>query len=161
MAEQRAIVWRTDVSPNRLGRLLAGDTLSGAGATFVVGNNQGAEMVKCQPVYVSGPGHISLARADMLVTARVVGLVASDTIANGDPGNVQVVGELVATTGQWDAVTGQTGGLTPAANYYLSNTDSGMLTTTPPSSGVNIQVGTANDTTKMVIDLKPLIKLRA
>lgn len=162
MAVVKALVWRDDVTPNAIGRMQDGDTLEGGSSTTILtANNQGTTMTIGQAVYVSGDDHVSLARADMLPTSRVVGLVESITITNGSPGNIKTAGPLIASTGQWDAVTGQTGGLTPAKIYFLSNTVSGRITVTPPTTGVVIQLGVAKDETTFVIDIKPLVKLRA
>jgi hypothetical protein len=41
---------------------------------------------------------------------------------------------VTATTGQWDAVTGGSGGLTPGVYYYVSAATAGLLTTTAPTT---------------------------
>lgn len=86
------------------------------------------------PLYCSGANEVALAQADDLATAKVVAL-ATETIAeDGGSGVAQTDGRLTLTAGEWDAVTGQSGGLTPGAKYYLSAATAGMLTTTPPSA---------------------------
>jgi hypothetical protein len=44
---------------------------------------------------------------------------------------VQYAGPISLTTADWDAITGQSGGLTPGIFYYLS-TEFGAMTDTPP-----------------------------
>lgn len=65
---------------------------------------------------------------------------------------VDPYGELALTTAQWDAVTGQSGGLTPSAIYYLGLAP-GTLTTTPPSSSGQLvcQVGRAMSATSLFV----------
>ena len=60
---------------------------------------------------------------------------------------------LAATTGQWDSVTGESGGLTAGAIYYL-NTSAGLMSQTAPSgSGQYVmKVGMAISTTEFEID---------
>jgi hypothetical protein len=72
-----------------------------------------------------------------------------------------VDGFLTATTGQWDAVTGQTGGLTPGALYYLSVATAGKLTLTATETvGEFVErVGKAVSTTRMEVTVMPRIKL--
>jgi hypothetical protein len=85
--------------------------------------------------------------------------VTSVSTASGAAASVAVAGVVTATTGQWDAVTGQTGGLTTGAKYYLSNTTAGALTTTAPSTGVLAPVGVALSTTKLVLQVERVIIL--
>jgi len=93
------------------------------------------------------------ARANAANTSNVAGLASS----SGEyPGyvNVQAAGPLTLTTDQWDARTGQTGGLTPQAIYYLSAATPGALTTTPPSNPNYITpVGFAMSATTMMIQI--------
>src|SRR5882672_7609605 len=76
-----------------------------------VTNNTGGALVIGTPVYPNGVAdEVAKADAGALATAKVVGLVADVSIANAGVGNVLTDGRLIATTGQWDAVTGQVGG---------------------------------------------------
>jgi hypothetical protein len=61
---------------------------------------------------------------------------------------------LNATTGQWDTVTGGTGGLTPNAIYYLDPGNAGKLTTVAPItiSQYVAQVGIAISTVDLKLD---------
>lgn len=84
------------------------------------------------PVYVSGANLVDLAKADAASTAVVLGL-ATASIAGDEAGVLRTSGALTLTTGQWDAVTGGSGGLTAGSVYYLSEATAGLLTTTAPS----------------------------
>ena len=64
-------------------------------------------------------------------------------------------GLLVLETSQWDAVTGDVGGLVARTMYYLDPTTSGRITRTAPT-GVGdfvVQIGRAANATTM--DLSP------
>jgi len=58
------------------------------------------------------------AKADAGGTANVIGLVAQASISSGVSGSIQFSGVLTATTAQWDAVFGTTGGLTKGVRYF-------------------------------------------
>jgi hypothetical protein len=74
---------------------------------------------------------------------------------------VQTDGILSATTGQWDAVAGTTGGLTKDVIYYLSAATAGLLTSTAPSSAGQFvkKIGVGISTTEMLIQIDPRVKL--
>lgn len=124
-------------------------------------NDNASTIVIGNAVYASTNAHVDLARADALATSRVVGLVAASSIASAATGLVQVAGILAATTGEWDVVTGQTGGLTPDAIYYLDPSTAGHLTTNAPTTDGQIvcAVGVAVSTTRLKIDIQPTILL--
>lgn len=105
------------------------------------------------PVYTSAADTVKRAQANAKSTATLAGLVYDPSIAAGATGNIVESGILTATTGQWDAITGQTGGLTFASNYFLDAANPGKLTVTPPTTPgqVNTLVGYAQSTVDMVI----------
>lgn len=140
-------------------QLQAGDSIAHPGLNNHTNNNAGAIVIG-QPVYSDGAG-VDLAQADALATAEVLGLVAETSIAAATPGAIQSSGKLTATTGEWDTVTGQVGGLTPTAKYFLDPTTAGMLTTTAPSvdGEVVAAVGVASSTTDMEINIDQTILL--
>ena len=107
-----------------------------------------------QAAVVTGSNSFVLGRADASGTKNVVGLVRSTSIAAAATGSVQTDGVLVATLAQWNAITGQTSGLTPGANYFLSPTTAGNITPTAPTASGQylIKVGTALSTTAMDIN---------
>ena len=125
-------------------------------------NNNASPIVICSPVYSDGSTTVDLARANAVGTSRVLGLVASTSISASATGNIVVDGLFTATTAQWDAVTGQSGGLTAGSLYYLSAATAGRLTTTPPSgSGEVIQpVGEATSTVEFKFHPTTSILLR-
>ena len=99
-------------------------------------------------------GEVILARANSEAGARWLGLAAT---AGENPGyiNVQTGGPLSLPTALWDLRTGQSGGLTPNAIYYVSAATPGQLTTTPPGGGGDYlaPVGFAISPTTMLIVL--------
>lgn len=94
-------------------------------------NGNVATVVKGQPVYVNALGQIDTAKADAALTANVIGFVRDDSIAAGVAGQVQLQGQLYMP--DWTAVTGSPS-LTVNSEYYLSPTNTGTITTTPPST---------------------------
>ena len=98
-------------------------------------NANGGSVVIGAPVYATGTAnHIDKAEANAFSTAQCIGLVFDTSIASAAAGNVITVGQLTATTGQWDAVAGTTGGLTSGTIYYLSDSSAGTLTSTAPNT---------------------------
>ena len=108
----------------------------------------------CEPLYVNASGQASPAfAAGTLQQARCVGLAAVPT-PNGGYVPVQYKGILEATHAQWDAVvTGESGGLTPGANYFVSTVNPGKLVTsiTATSGQFVSPVGVALSSTQMLI----------
>lgn len=100
------------------------ELINGSGVTMIIGT----------PVYSIGPGAMGSGLANGTGKANIVGLVADVSIADGAPGSVAVGGVIVATTAQWDAVAGTSGGLAFNTPYYVSWTVPGKLTATPPVS---------------------------
>lgn len=143
-------------------QLPAGDTIDGAGAdTLTLTNNNAGVAVIGSPVYSDGADTFDLALADAAATYLVIGLVQDTSIASAASGEVQVNGILTATTGQWDAVTGDTGGLTAGSRYFLDPSTEGMLTTTPTTTTTEyvVPVGRAISTTKMEILVETAVLL--
>jgi hypothetical protein len=135
----------------------------GGGDTSVIAqtNDNASPIVIGQPVYTDVNDHVDLAKADNQATVQILGLVADVSIASGVPGNIQTDGILVATTAQWDAVTGDTGGLDWTQVYYLDPTTPGRLTQTPPSVAGKfvVPVGKAISATELNIKTGVPIKL--
>lgn len=124
-------------------------------------NSNAAAIVIGAPVYNDGAGTVDLAQADALATVEVLGLVKDTSIAIAGAGYIQTDGVLEATTGEWDAVTGGTGGLTAGSVYYLDPDTPGMLTTTAPSTVGDfvVRIGKAISTTQMEITIDQPIEL--
>ncbi len=142
----------SSVTVDTYGRVTAGGAGAAAAQTVTsLTNNQGSTINIAQAVFSNGAGTVQLAQANSDSTRRFVGFVAATSITNGASGNVATSGVMTATTGQWDAVTGQSGGLTPNTYYYLSSTTAGAITSTIPTTNWSVRVGYAMSTTEMRI----------
>ena len=147
------------VTVDTYGRVTAGTTTSTTVVTDTATNGEASAIAIGRAVYVSAANQVRLANANSASTTNVVALVASTSINSSASGNIAVAGMLEATTTQWDAVTGQSGGLTPGATYFLSNTTAGAITTTAPTSGHVVPVGIALGTTKLRLGFGPVVAL--
>lgn len=147
----------------QLAEIAAGDDLDVSATSIekTVTNGEASPIVIGTPVYISSTADEVLeSNAGAAATQVVDGLVSDTSIAAAATGGMIVAGTLTATTGQWDAVTGQVGGLTPGAQYWLDIAD-GMLTTTVPTGAGEYQrrVGRALSTTDMCVGVKQSILL--
>jgi hypothetical protein len=145
-------------------QLQAGDTLDAVVSEVDViskTNGSGGAIVIGTPVTVKANSDVDKAQANALGTIQVVGLVRDVSIAAAASGLVQTGGVLAATTGQWDAVAGTTGGLTPGSVYYLDAATAGKITATAPTTGGQfvVKIGTALSATELMIELEAPIKL--
>jgi hypothetical protein len=123
-------------------------------------NDNAGNLVIGMPVYVKSNGNVDKAQADALATVEVLGF-ATDTIPTATPGVIKMDGVLTATTGQWDAVAGTTGGLTPGKVYYLDPATPGKMTETAPTTAGQFvaRLGIALSATQFDIDTELPIKL--
>lgn len=145
-------------------QLQAGDTLdaSVAGGDRVnLTNDEASPIVIGAPVYSDANSGVKKAQANALTTSKLRGLVAQTSIAAAASGSVILNGPLTATTGQWDAITGDVGGLVFDAYYYLDPAAAGKLTQTAPTTVGQfvVQVGRAFSSTDMMIDIQQSILL--
>lgn len=143
-----------DTSATAHKKITVTNLLSQAGsAKMDFTNDNAGTMAPGEPVYLKSDGDIDKARANSITTARVLGLTTEQILTTAD-GEVQFRGILALTTGQWDTVTGEAGGLTPGATYYLDPATAGRMTQTPPSTtGQEVaRCGVALSTTQMDID---------
>jgi len=138
-------------------QLQAGDTLSGPfeeieGQAMTSGEAGG--IVIGSPVYCSAVDTVKKGQANAAGTVELIGL-AQASIATAGVGYIQTAGLLAATTGEWDAVAGTTGGLAFGVVYYLDPSTAGMITATAPTSVGQyvVRVGRATSTTELVIDI--------
>jgi len=120
--------------------------------TVNLANAESVNLSKCQVIYPSSAGNVKLAKADAEATIHAIGL-ATALVAPAATGVMQTDGTLTATTGEWDAVTGDSGGLTTDSIYFLSEATAGALTSVAPTSGYVVPVGIAVSTMKMKINL--------
>lgn len=108
-------------------------------------------------------GHVvQLTGASWAVADRDVGTTVADAfvsaVADADNFTVTRIGKVTATTGQWDARTGDAGGLTAGEYYWLSST-AGGLTKTQPTSGVAQCLGVALSTTVLLADIGEAVEV--
>lgn len=129
--------------------------------TITQTNGEAAGIVIGAPVYQFAAGSVKKAQANAAGTADILGLVADVTISNGASGTICTDGVLTATTGQWDAIAGTTGGLIFGTKYFLSPTTAGLLTSTVPTTAgqLVVFVGTALSTTDLQVSIEPEILL--
>jgi hypothetical protein len=160
MATKKPLV----ITNGQIEQLQAGDTLD-APVTEVdvvskTNDNSGAITIGT-PVYVKSNGNVDKAQANASGTVQVLGLVRDASISSSTSGVIQTDGVLSATTAQWDAVTGDSGGLTPGAAYYLSASTAGQLTTNAPTTAGQfvVRIGLALSSTELDISIAPPIKL--
>ena len=142
-------------------QLQSGDALSGVELGQVsLTNSNAAAIPICAPVYADGAGTVDLAQADAMGTSEVVGLAVAEIAIAGD-GLVQTDGYIEATTSEWDAVTGETGGLVADTVYWLDPDTAGLLTITAPTADADVvaRVGKALSTTQLLINVQPPILL--
>lgn len=114
-----------------------GDTLDAAASEVDVIALNNANTVAAPigaPIYLSAANSFMPARANAGPSTEVLGFVRDVSIAPAGTGSIQTDGVLVASTAQWDAVTGQTGGLTAGGVYFLDAATAGKLTTVAPTT---------------------------
>jgi hypothetical protein len=133
---------------------------TGVDWNLLVNDNAGAVVI-CEPVYIKTNGHIDLAKADAATITEAIGLVADTSIASNGSGNILLDGIMTATTAQWDAVTNETGGLTPGATYFLSPDVAGDLTATAPDADGDyvVIIGLALSSTQLRTMIMPTVRL--
>jgi len=140
-------------------QLQSADTISvpsvTAGVVLQQTNDEAGPIVIGTPVYNDANDGVKKAKADAAGTKDVIGLVKDASIANGVAGAIQCDGVLAASTAQWDAVFGTTGGLSKGQRYYLSAATAGQGTATAPSSVGNyvMELGIAISTTELRIGM--------
>ncbi len=147
------------VTVDAKGRITNGTNTVTGGSIVNATNGEASAIAIGRAVYVSASGTVKLANANAAGTKNVAGIVYDASINSAATGAVSVSGSVTATTGQWDAVTGQSGGLTSGSIYYLSNATAGAMTTTAPSTGYVCPVGIALSTTVMLMNIGQTIKL--
>ena len=124
---------------------------------FDVTNASPSAIAKLSPVVLNGSSSVVLASSSSLVLSRVLGLAMS-AIAPGAIGGVRRDGVISGTVGEWDAIAGTNGGLSPGSAYYLSATP-GQITESPPNSGQFVKVGIAKSPTELILGIGDAIGL--
>ena len=162
MALRNPIVVGTN---NEFQVLQSGDQVNvstaGAAVRVMINGESAVALIIGAPVYVSASNTVKRAQANALATSNVYGIMYDATTAAGASGQVAVDGIVTATTTQWDLITGQVGGLTPNAKYWLDPLLPGRLTTaTISTAGQVIQpVGKAGSATEFEISIGERILL--
>lgn len=161
MAIKKPLVLGANGKPQQL---QSSDSIAVANAgtdLMVMTNAEAAPIVVGTPVYIFGADSVKKAQANAAGTADIFGLVFDVSITNATTGNIAMNGLVQATTAQWDAVTGQSGGLTIGATYFLDPSTSGKMTSTAPTSvgQLNANIGTAISTTDFLVDIQTEILL--
>jgi hypothetical protein len=161
MAIKKPLVLGTNGLPQQL---QSGDTIAVPTSqtnTMAMSNAEASALVIGTPVYNQAAGAVKKAQANATGTARVMGLVADASIAAAASGAIATDGVLTATTTQWDAVTGETGGLTFGAIYFLDPANAGKLTRTVPSTAgqLVVKVGIALSSVDFLVEIEPEILL--
>lgn len=153
------------IAGDQVEQLQAGDTLDapqGGGDQQVLTNDEATPVVIGAPVYVDANDGFKKAQANAVGTASVIGLAAKDpSIAAAAAGPVTISGVLTATAAQWDAVTGDVGGLVFNKKYFLSALTAGKITQTAPIVVGNlvVEVGVALSTTELKVNIQRTILL--
>jgi hypothetical protein len=73
-------------------------------------------------------------------------------VADANTFTATILGRITLTTGQWDARTGDSGGLT-AGEYYWTSSTAGGLTKTQPTTGAVQCLGVALSTTVLLVNI--------
>lgn len=156
MAQRKPLV----LNSGQIEQLQAGDYISDESLPTFTNNNAGALVIGA-PVYMVANDAVDKAKADAVGTVNVIGLMTPTSTAAAATGAVLLEGVLSATTGQWDAVTGGSGGLVKDTIYYLDPAAAGMLTSTAPSTAGQfvVQIGIGLSTTEIKVSLQRRVKL--
>lgn len=136
----------------------------GGGSTFLaefLGDDSFPPAVG-QPVSLGfGTPSVGVARVILSIGFPVAGIIIAleDVVIDGSDvtatATIQSQALVTLTADAWDEVTGDSGGLTPGAAYYLDPTTLGFLTTTKPV-GIGefvAQIGVAVTATELAIFL--------
>jgi hypothetical protein len=146
-------------------QLQAADQVAVQGSTYTsrsVTNSEGAAAIVIgAPVYAFAADGVKKAQANAKATSKLAGLGLDPTTAPAAVGNIITSGTLVATTPQWDAVAGTTGGLAFGTIYFLDPTTAGKITSTPPTTVGQcvVVIGTALSTTELELAISQPILL--
>ncbi len=131
-----------------------------SGDITLTNGNVGSLAPGC-PVYETGVSlTVDKARANAITTSIVLGLAVTTITASGT-GSIRTAGVVTLTTGEWDAITGGTGGLTLGSRYYLDPATAGLLSLAPTDSTGNflVEVGKAIATTKLMVAIRQPVGL--
>lgn len=105
----------------------------------------------------SNPGSVIPANAGAgdITFACTLGIATGAGVVGGGPVPVQYLGPVHLTTAEWDAITGETGGLTLGARYFTGHVNPGTLvrvTSIIPGDFITF-VGTATSPTDLFLQI--------
>jgi alkanesulfonate monooxygenase SsuD/methylene tetrahydromethanopterin reductase-like flavin-dependent oxidoreductase (luciferase family) len=162
MATKLPLVLGADGLPQQL---QSTDTINAPTSTLstraVTNGESSASITIGMPVYASAADTVKRAQANAKSTSKLAGLVYDTTISAAAIGNIATTGTLVATTAQWDAVAGTTGGLAFGTLYFVDPATVGKITSTAPTTvGQCVTlVGTALSTIELELQIAQPILL--
>jgi hypothetical protein len=154
-----------DTTTGELTRAGTADTVDNPAIETVTNNAAAAaganDIIPGSPVKSNGASTVALAQADSVANAQVLGLARETIAEDGGTGSIGTSGKITLTTGEWDAVTGGSGGLTPTQKYWLDEATAGLLTSTPPSADGEViaPLGIAKSATILDIDVDRIVLL--
>lgn len=106
---------------------------SKATGDYSITSSAGSSTTKGAAVYIHTDGTFKKAQANSTTTADAFGLAVT-TIANSAAGMIRRFGPMTMLTTDWDAITGDSGGLTAGSKYWVSDATAGNLTKTNPAA---------------------------
>jgi hypothetical protein len=122
-------------------------------------NASGGALVVGQPVYLKADG-TGYAAADANGASPLYDVIGLLAVGGASLATIkaQRAGTLTLLKSQWDTQTGETGGLTPLVEYYLSETVGKITKTRPATTGSHVKrVGIALNATDMLVEVRHLV----
>jgi len=128
------------------------------GAAAVAGSSAAGNIVELTIAQVAHgfsvgmPIHLNLAiweQADRDAATSVADMIVS-VVSDADNFKATPMGQLTLTTGEWDARTGDVGGLTAGEYYWLSSTAGGITKTKPDTGLVQLCLAAITATVALV-----------
>ncbi len=132
-----------------------GGTASGNSISWAV-HQVGHGLTIGNPVSRSGGNYVKADRDSPVLTA--IGFVGA--VSGADDFTFVLAGQETLTTAQWDAITGDSGGLT-ADEYYWSSSTAGGMTKIEPSTGIKQCLGVALSSTVFLVAIEAPFDLGA
>jgi len=141
-------------------QLPSGDTIDGEALTIDLTEADLTGAAKFTPVYIASSSSFRQSIANDAVKKDVVGFTTA-AVTIGGVGTIQLEGVLEGTTGDWDTVTGGTGGLVAGDVYWLDPDNLGRITNTAPTTDGDyvVPLGEAVSTTEFIIDIDTSVLL--
>jgi len=146
------------ITAGQLEQLQSGDVLAPIPTTLELINGENFSILPGNPVFIDTANTAKYANAEDNKDAIAL---CTEEVLSSASGIFQVDGILSLITGQWDAVTGATGGLTPGAVYFLDDIDVARITKVAPTTTGHyiVRVGIAINSTDLKIAIGTPIKL--